>query len=65
MLLTIDFSIPDSLTGMSPNQLVQGLGRNRTTFCHWLQTDIVQNDDGTLTSDTKPIAAYRKLQPDT
>ena len=60
MILMMDLSIPDSLTGKSPSQLVPGLGQNVTTLCHWLQTGLTQGNDGLFTSDDEPIAAYRK-----
>ena len=60
IVLMLDLSIPDSLTGKSPSQLVPGLGQDRTTYCHWLQTDLAPGADGFLASDVKPIAAYRK-----
>ena len=64
MILMMDLSILDELTGKPAKQLVPGLQTNRTTFCHWLQTGLHQERNGMLAStNASALAPYRKFSP--
>jgi hypothetical protein len=61
LVALVDLSLPVANARSSTNAtLVTGLGANRTTRLHWLQTGIRQSTNGSFTWNTTALAPYGK-----
>jgi hypothetical protein len=61
LVALVDLSLPVANARSTTNAtLVAGLGSNRTTRLHWLQTGIRQSTNGSFTWNATALAPYGK-----